>query len=27
VRADSATIRVQRSTDVIAMGDSAAPQR
>jgi hypothetical protein len=27
VRSDSATIRVQRSTDVIAMGDSAAPQR
>ena len=27
VRTDSATIRVQHSTDVIAMGDSAAPQR
>jgi hypothetical protein len=27
VRNDSATIRVQRATDVIAMGDSAAPQR
>jgi hypothetical protein len=27
VRNDSATIRVQRATDVIAIGDSAAPQR
>jgi hypothetical protein len=27
VRMDSATIRVQRATDVIAPGDSAAPQR
>jgi hypothetical protein len=27
VRVDSATIRVQRATDVIALGDSAAPQR
>jgi hypothetical protein len=27
VRTDSATIRVQHSSDVIAMGDSAAPQR
>jgi hypothetical protein len=27
VRSDSATIRVQHVTDVIAMGDSAAPQR
>ena len=27
VRLDSATIRVQHATDVIAVGDSAAPQR
>ena len=27
VRADSATIRVQNATDVIALGDSAAPQQ
>jgi hypothetical protein len=27
IRMDSATIRVQHATDVIAMGDSAAPQR
>ena len=27
VREDSATIRVQRATDVIVLGDSAAPQR
>ncbi len=27
LRIDSATIRVQRATDVIALGDSAAPQR
>ena len=27
VRLDSATIRVQHATDVIAIGDSAAPQR
>ena len=27
VRSDSATIRVQNATDVIAVGDSAAPQR
>jgi hypothetical protein len=26
IRADSATIRVQRATDIIEMGDSAAPQ-
>jgi hypothetical protein len=27
LRADSATIRVQRAIDLIAIGDSAAPQR